>query len=59
MALVRFLLAAMMLVTAQAQIFGGGGSRMSKEEMAHMEGAPMGEGTVDRAMQEWDTLASE
>ena len=59
MALVRFLLAAMMLVTAQAQIFGGGGSRMSKEEMAHMEGAPMGEGAVDRAMQEWDTLASE
>ena len=59
MALVRFLLAAMMLVTAQAQIFGGGGSRMSKEEMAHMEGAPMGEGAVDRAMQEWDTLAGE
>ena len=59
MAVVRFLVLLLAVASTSAQIFGGGGSRMSKEELAHMEGAPMGEGAVDRAMQEWDTLASE
>ena len=30
---------------------------MSDEEAQHMQGAPMGEAAVDRAMREWDTLA--
>jgi len=31
---------------------------MSKEEADHMRGTPQGAAAVDRAMQEWDTLAS-
>merc|ERR1719164_234559 len=46
-----------------AQIFGMGGARdpthgMSKEEADHMRGTPQGAAAVDRAMQEWDTLAN-
>jgi len=48
---------------ANAQIFGGGSARdptkgMSKEEIEHMQGTPSGAAAVDRAMQEWDTLAN-
>lgn len=52
-------LIALALGTAEAQIFGGGGrnNKMSKEEMDHMQGTPQGASAVDRAMQEWDTLA--
>jgi len=48
---------------AEAQMFGGGSARdptrgMSQEELDHIQGTPQGAAAVDRAMQEWDTLAS-
>jgi len=51
------------LLVVDAQIFGGGGARanldkMSEEERNHMEGTPQGAAAVDRAMQEWDSLAN-
>jgi len=56
--MLRALVLVLALGAASAQMFGGRGrERMSDEEAQHMQGAPMGEAAVDRAMREWDTLA--
>jgi len=53
-------LVALGLSAANGQMFGGGGrnNKMSQEELSHMQGDYKGEAAVDRAMKEWDTLAS-
>ena len=58
-----FILLALGLHAADAQMFGRGSTRdpshgMSQEELDHMQGTPQGAAAVDRAMQEWDTLAN-
>ena len=59
----RLLILLLALGGCAGQMFGMGRARdplkgMSKEEREHMQGTPQGEAAVDRAMQEWDTLAN-
>lgn len=59
----RLVAIALAVCGCTGQMFGGGSKRdplagMSKEEREHMQGTPQGAAAVDRAMQEWDTLAS-
>ena len=61
--MLRTTLLVLSLSLGAAQMFGKGGARdnlggMSKEEADHMRGTPQGAAAVDRAMQEWDTLAN-
>jgi len=55
----RCLVLSLALGAALGQMFGGGGRGKLSEEEEHMQGAPMGEAAVDRAMREWDTLANQ